>query len=372
MENTEQTRTGLTESNVPTKKATSISEEDSKRITAIRFLLIVFVIFIHNNLNADDAINYYHLNFSEPAVITWIKYLICGLFGGAAVPLFFLFAGFLQFSKDDSYPILLKKRAKNLLVPYVLWTLLGVLAFFIGQSIPRLSSFFQNPGNIVRDWNTLDWVNLFWSHDKGFPLVMQLWFVRDLMVLILLSPILKLLARKVPALVLTAMLLGFLNGLPLGFGTALFFYMAGFFFAEYKISFFKFADKINWISYAVLLSLLLLNHIAFGDKIALHGLGTIIPCLFFLKLSACIIKNNKVFAKAKYLAVFSFFLYAIHAPFLVSFLNKVSYRIIPLHGIGCLVQFLLPVIITVILGTAIGILMKKICPPVFKLLNGSR
>lgn len=129
MENTEQTRTGLTESNVPTKKATSISEEDSKRITAIRFLLIVFVIFIHNNLNADDAI-YYHLNFSEPAVITWIKYLICSLFGGATVPLFFLFAGFLQFSKDDSYPILLKKRAKNLLVPYVLWTLLGVLAFF--------------------------------------------------------------------------------------------------------------------------------------------------------------------------------------------------------------------------------------------------
>lgn len=30
-----------------------ISENISKRITSLRFLLIVFVVFIHNNLNSD-------------------------------------------------------------------------------------------------------------------------------------------------------------------------------------------------------------------------------------------------------------------------------------------------------------------------------
>ena len=90
----------------------TLTEADSKRITALRFLLIMFVVFIHNNLTADNAINYYHLAFSEPAVITHFKFLVTNVLGSAAVPLFFLFSGYLQFCKADSYPILLKKRAK--------------------------------------------------------------------------------------------------------------------------------------------------------------------------------------------------------------------------------------------------------------------
>ena len=53
-----------------------ISQETSMRITSLRFLLAMFVVFIHNNLNADTAINYYHLDFIEPVVITWIKTLV--------------------------------------------------------------------------------------------------------------------------------------------------------------------------------------------------------------------------------------------------------------------------------------------------------
>ena len=112
--------------------------------------------------------------------------------------------------------------------------------------------------------------------------------------------------------------------------------------------------------------------IVYGERIKLFGLGTIISCLFFLKLSGRIIAKPKVFSINEYLAGFSFFLYAIHAPFLVNFLNKISYRIIPLHGLGCLVQFVLPPLITITIGTLIGIILKKICLPLFALLNGGR
>ena len=74
-----------------------INDEDSKRITGLRFLLICFVVFIHNNLNADTAINYYHLSFCEPAIISCFKIIVTSILGGSAVPLFFLFAGYLQF-----------------------------------------------------------------------------------------------------------------------------------------------------------------------------------------------------------------------------------------------------------------------------------
>ncbi len=351
----------------------TLTEADSKRITALRFLLIMFVVFIHNNLTADNAINYYHLAFSEPAVITHFKFLVTNVLGSAAVPLFFLFSGYLQFCKADSYPILLKKRAKSLFVPYVAWTAVTVVLFFAGQSIPNLSSFFQNENNIVRDWNFLDWLNLFWTHDSlRHPLVYQFWFLRDLMVLILLSPLLKFLALKMPFLVLTAMILSFVNGLPLGFGTAFFFYMAGFFFAEHKISFFSLSDKIKWKEFLILLIFVLLAKIAFAEKIQFFGLATIISCLFFCKLSKVIIERERLFALTKYLSGFSFFLYAIHTPFLGTMLNKISYRIIPLHGAWCLVQFLLPCLICIAVGTGIGIALKKIAPPLFAVFSGSR
>ena len=355
---------------------TSISQETSKRITALRFLLIVFVVFIHNNLKADDALNYYHLDFAEPAWVTWIKVLVCDVLGGAAVPLFFLFAGYLQFSKRDDYATLLKKRAKSLLVPYIAWTLVTAALFFAAQSVPAAAPFFQNENNIVRNWDFADWLNLFWVHQSEEslknPLVYQFWFLRDLIVMIIFFPILTFFARKVPFLAFAAMLLGFLNGIPMGFGTAIFFYMAGFFCAEYGFSPFLFASKIHYAEYAVFLLFALLLRFVFAEKISLHGLSTIASCLFFLKLSHTIVANEKLFSLASRLSPLSFFLYAIHTPFLGTSLNKISWRIIPLHGAFCLVQFIAPVALCVFIGTAIGVFLKRFLPSVYRALSGSR
>ena len=348
----------------------NISTEDSNRITSLRFLLIMFVVFIHNNLTSDDAI-YYNLPFSEPAAITHFKFIVTGLLGGAAVPLFFLFAGYLQFLKNDDYAVLLKKRAKSLAVPYFAWTLLNVLLFFAAQSVPQLSSFFQDEHSIVRHWNFGDWLNLFWVHSEANPFVYQFWFVRDLIILIALSPILHFVAQKMPLAALSAITLCYWNGLPLGFSTALFFYAAGYFFAEYRVSPFKIADKIRYPEYAILLLSVLILHIFHLENL-LHGLGTIFSCLFFLKLSLFIVSKEKLFSLTSYLAGFSFFLYAIHTPFLGTSLNKISMRLIPLENVGCLVQFIIPSVLCIAIGTGIGIFTKRFLPPVFKILNGSR
>ena len=132
------------------------------------------------------------------------------------------------------------------------------------------------------------------------------------------------------------------------------------------------ADKISYFEYMILLLLTTVVNISKTENISLHGLGTIFSCLFFLKLSLSIIKNEKLFALSKYLAGYSFFLYAIHTPFLGTSLNKISWQIIPLHGLGCLVQFILPALVCVFIGTAIGIVLKKLCPPLYKIFNGSR
>ena len=148
--------------------------------------------------------------------------------------------------------------------------------------------------------------------------------------------------------------------------------MSGWYFAEYKISFFKIADKIKWFEYFILLILILISNICFHEEIKFNGISTIISCLFFLKLSGKIIKNEKLFGVTSYFSGFSFFLYAIHTPFLGTSLNKISFKIIPLHGIWCLVQFIVPCIICIVVGTVLGIFLKKICMTLFMAFNGGR
>lgn len=349
----------------------AISEWESKRITSLRFLLIVFVVFIHN-IDKNEAINYYHLAFEEPVVITWFKTFITGILGGAAVPIFFIFAAYLQFSKQDDYKNLIKKRAKSLLVPYILWTLLTVLFYFIAQSIPQTASFFQNKKNIVRNWGWLEWLNIFWKHIDIYPLAMQLWFLRNLIILVIFSPVLKYLAKAFPFFMLIAISFFYFYGLPLEFGKSIFFYMTGWYCAEYKISFFNLSDKIKWFEYIILLIPILIVYMKFPSAIILIKLGIIISCLFFFKVSGLIIANEMLFDITNFLSGYSFFLYAIHEPFLMMTLVKISVKIIPLHGAWCLVQFFVPSIICIIMGTLIGIALKKYCSPIFKLLNGSR
>lgn len=353
-----------------------VTEETSKRITALRFLLAVLVIFIHNNLTANDAINYYHLDFVEPVFITWIKLFICTIIGSAAVPLFYVFAGYLQCRKNDSYGILLKKRTRSLLLPYVLWTLLAVFMYFVGQSIPGLSFFMNNENNIVREWGVKDWFNLFWIHwtnePAGHPFVTQFWFLRNLIILVIFSPVIKFLIKKIPSSLFVILFLYYLHGSCLGMITSLFFYAIGVLFAEYDVKFFSLVDKIKLYEFFIVFTFEMIAAIVFPEDKKLFAIIAITSCLFLLNVSKIIISNEKTYGIAKQLSVFSFFLFAIHNPFIEPVLNKLSYRIIPLHGIGCLFQFIIPTILTVIIGTTIGIICKKLFPPVFTILNGGR
>lgn len=108
---------------------------------------MVLVVCIHNNLNAEDAV-YYGLVFSQPGWVLFIKQALSNGIARAAVPLFFMFSGYLFWNKQDapaySYAALLKKKARTLLVPYILWTLLYSAFFFIAQSLPVIQNYFIN------------------------------------------------------------------------------------------------------------------------------------------------------------------------------------------------------------------------------------
>ena len=65
------------------------NENDSKRITALRFILAFLVVTIHCNLQKDIAIQN-GINFQQGIIVYNIKEFIAGFLASITVPLFFL------------------------------------------------------------------------------------------------------------------------------------------------------------------------------------------------------------------------------------------------------------------------------------------
>ena len=119
-----------------------------------------------------------------------------------AVPLYFLIAGYLFFNgletwNTATYLAKLRRRCRTLLVPYLLWNLLalviGYLMALTGDSVPSLSEYLHNWGG----WRIL------W-----YPPDSPLWFLRDLMVMVVAAPLVMLFVRYLrwPGLALLAVL----------------------------------------------------------------------------------------------------------------------------------------------------------------------
>lgn len=319
--------------------------------------------------------------FVENAFGRWVKLFITYGIARAAVPLFFMFAAFLQAKKSDSYPILLKKRTKSLLLPYIIW--MGLIVFYYGGLkliiLKIRPSLIHNPENTILSWTLTNWIhNTIGYGQTNWPaLSAQFWFVRDLMILVLISPVLKWLVQNFPIgfLFFVTAVYAVPVQLYLVVSQALFFYVLGLYWGMYDIPLFETVDKISWKENFVLylLAFFYTYTIGKGDYTTEHYFMVISSCVIFLKLSALIVRYEKVYAVTSYLAGFSFFLFALHEPVLNGIVSKVWIRFFPMKNtFFCLLQYFVPTFIVIAIGTGVGIALKKICPPLFRLLNGGR
>ena len=368
-----------------------ISEDTSKRITALRFLLAVLVVFIHNNYTLKGiaetiAAGGDGILFNQNAFGKWVQLFISDGIARCAVPLFFLFAAYLQAKKNDPYPALLKKRARSLLVPYVLWigiylcyTIFGKL--LIAKLMPEV---LVHPDKTVFSWNFTDWFARIFGYGKWLGVLPdnnpgaagQFWFVRDLMILVVCSPLLVRLVRKFPVgfFALVSLLYAFSVTVYFVEIPALFFYVAGLYWGIYDI---PLLEKIDHITYVECIALFLITCVSACGFLGLESMMflcmTVASCVLMLKFSAVIVRHEKAFKIASYFAGFSFFLYAIHMPALNELLRRIWLHFFPMkNAFFCLFEYFGVTALTIVIGTGIGIALKKICPPLFALLNGGR
>ena len=176
----------------------------SQVITALRFPLIVLVLFVHSNFKGvsfawDNALK---ASFSLPigninlSLGTFIDF-ISGSLAPLANPFFFFISGLLffhcrQFTRKV-YINKIRHRLQSLLIPYILWNLLFLLIIAIGSSLrPGWTAIIDKP---LSNFTIKDYLLIFWDisliGQKGglaTPIDIPLWFIRNLMVLSLASP----------------------------------------------------------------------------------------------------------------------------------------------------------------------------------------
>ena len=159
-----------------------------KKITIINFLCIVIVIFIHTyNI---DVYNLEGKEFNLEASIYWLERYFKVL-TAIGTPFFFIISGYLffrtfSFSRECITSKYLS-RLKTIVIPYLIWNTIYYLYFVLLTNVPSIASH-MNSEKI--EFSLRVWLEWMWL-DKYYIF----WFLQDLMVMILISPLLYLVLK---------------------------------------------------------------------------------------------------------------------------------------------------------------------------------
>ncbi|WP_166332748.1 acyltransferase family protein [Sphingobacterium chungjuense] len=216
------------------KEDISLDQRQSEVIDFLRFPLIVLVVYVHMLPFQQQPISS-ELKIYNAYVI--ISELISHHIGRIAVPAFFLFSGYFFFLKISSwntkvYTDRLKNRYRTLLIPYISWSLIMIAAIVLKNYAFVSSGLPFNDG--YQQVTQLSIYEMLW----GMPINYPLWYVRDLIVMVVLTPLFYYFFRFLKfwglLLLLCFYLSLFESGLPGLSSTAIFFFGAGAYFGLSK------------------------------------------------------------------------------------------------------------------------------------------
>ncbi len=349
-----------------------MNEYLSKKIKTLSFIAMIMVVFIHSynytlSIKTDFKINpIYH------AIEDFISFHLCRI----AVPGFFMISAYLLLFEYQltviSYFKKIKKRIRSLVIPYLLWSSLWSAVFILISYIPQLKAYVNNPIALTSSFGHL--LLSVYMH----PVCYQFWFIRDLIVLIGISPVLYYLIQKTGIVVIGFAYLYLLFSpfeLEVLHNSSLLYFLIGMAIHCGKIPVIPFILKTNtiilgllWlgVSYMPKFPIYPCNPIDFAAPIAiLLGVAFVWKVYDYCKKYKPLIKhleNN---------ASYSFFLFGIHEPLLIC-LKKTCFTLIGFSNEArVLAYFVLPILVyRIAINTAAYCSLKF--NPLYKLFVGGR
>jgi fucose 4-O-acetylase-like acetyltransferase len=356
---------------------TAVDPSLSKRINSLRFLLIIFVVIIHNGISA-KSFSQRNIIAIIPDYVENIQRLI-GVITAVAVPMFFLFSAYFLYFKQQKYVPAMKKKCRTILLPYVLWNLLLVLFYFLMQTLPFTKQFFMtDPDHLIKNYGIIDWIDVFVGkfterREYEYPFVYQFWFLRDLFILNIFFVFIKKLVDKFPLGTFVLFFIFWINNVKIYIVSpeALLFFTLGYYIVKYDIGI-KNINQIKILDISVFYGITIILEYFFIDNMpVLHKVNILMGCIFFLKISGYFIENIKFYEVLAWLEKYQFIVYAIHG-IIIPQLLKIYIKIIPINGVFILIGYFIMIFFGVFISLIFGITFKKLLPKIYGTLTGGR
>lgn len=371
------------------QKRTVVSKLSSDTITALRFPLMVGIVFIHFGVSEGIPYQGEVYGANPPYWLICVNNLFSQVVARIGVPLFFLISGYLFFLSGldrHSYKRKLQKRARTLLLPYVLWN-----AVFVGRE--ALRSFL--PGAPGGNWSFPTILGCFWNIREGvfyhadptadaapfnlYPQCVPMWFVRELMLMVLLAPLIYHVVKKMGWYAVAV------------FGITWFFVYSttGYFTRQFSVALLFFSwgaclalkgkDLVTWMSRFPLAPCLYVP-VAIADTLTkgqdynffLHHAGIIVGVFAAVNMVSKLLEYGKIRASDHFLADSSFFLFALHT----LFMHYLAVKIVSLYVVDSpyymlALYFIVPCA-TIAICLALYWLLRRFTPSFAALLTGRR
>ena len=298
-----------------------------------------------------------------------------------AVPLFFVISGYLFFAGTDwsmlEYAAKLKKRIKSLLIPYLFWNIFFLSVVAIVEIIPATSVFITAGRTMIYDLSPSELLSLITGLGSNAPMAFQFWFIRDLMLLCIASPLIFIANKYIPYLFLPALFIIWIIGkpsLPMPVNEGILFFSLGCFAAIKNQSLFvldRFAPFLV-VPYLAVLSCDILN-VAPAYHNSIHNLGIVTGLVVVIYASKLVYNHGDRLKSALInLAGASFFLFAVHEPMLI-IIKKLCYKlVVPQASASILAIYFAAPILVILLTLVIYKFANAKVPAILAFVTGGR
>ena len=251
-----------------------------------------------------------------------------------AVPMFYFISGYLFYNELkewnwEVYGRKLKSRVSTILIPYCIWNIIGWFLLCLNHS------FFKGDSSI---WMSMTPWDILWSNDNGWPAVIPLWFIRDLIVVILWAYLIYLFIKYLKTMGILLLVLLYVSDSWIsypGFSpeSTLFFALGCYMQITDKDPL-KVSNFLGWISGIVFCIMLILRLITWNRcpiDVSIQNILTIMGVILVLKLGSFIdtTKHRNIydaFSKA------SFFVFATHLIYILPAFRGIFNVLLPLDS----------------------------------------
>ena len=335
-------------------------------IDYIKCILLMGVVAIHSDVCVDAPTD---VNVAGSYVVEFFSKsltLVC-------VPTFFLLSGYLYFYNINNYKLKdyiykTKSRAFTLLIPYLLWNLIGLI-IQIGKSV-----YLNFPSYGLIEGGNLSLevaARGFWEFTNGYPFAFAFWFIRNLIIFVLLAPVAYLIGGKNQYILFLFLIVIFVFNIPLwGFE---YFILGCAMSMLFKSKINNIKPTVAWIGLIVWIGLALIRlfgsteHIEVLVKMSMT-VGAFIFLMYF-------IKKHQQNVHGKLVSIFvssTFYIYAIHQFFCTVTRNLFIKKLGLSTFVGVTGSFLCSLITMIVVSFIIWFVLKRIMPRVMNLLGGNR